>query len=53
MTLATANSARRRLPPLSTVASRIVQQASQEDPDLASLGRLIELDPALDRKSVV
>ena len=47
MTLATANSARRRLPPLSTVASRIVQQASQEDPDLASLGRLIELDPAL------
>ena len=47
MTVATPNSARRRLPPLSTAASRIVQQVSQEDPALATLGRLIELDPAL------
>ncbi len=38
---------RRRLPPLSTVANRIVQQASENDPDLAVLARLIELDPAL------
>ena len=42
-----ASTARRRLPPLSTVANRIVQQASQDDPDLAVLARLIELDPAL------
>ncbi len=38
---------RRRLPPLSAVASRIVQQASLDDPDLGLLARLIELDPAL------
>lgn len=38
---------RRRLPPLSTVAVRIVQQATEADPDLAVLARLIELDPAL------
>ncbi len=38
---------RRRLPPLSTVASRIVQQANEADPDLSVLARLIELDPAL------
>ena len=39
--------ARRRLPPLSTVANQIIQQASEPDPDLAALTRLIELDPAL------
>lgn len=44
---ASANRIRRRLPPLSTVAIRIVQQASQESPDLTGLARLIELDPAL------
>ena len=38
---------RRHLPPLSAVASRIVQQASLDDPDLGLLARLIELDPAL------
>lgn len=38
---------RRRLPPLSTVANRIVRQANEADPDLAVLARLIELDPAL------
>lgn len=38
---------RRRLPPLSTVAHRIVQHATEADPDLAMLARLIELDPAL------
>lgn len=38
---------RRRLPPLSAVANRIVQQTAQEDVDLAALSRLIELDPAL------
>jgi HD-like signal output (HDOD) protein len=32
---------------MSTVANRIVQQANQNDPDLAVLARLIELDPAL------
>lgn len=47
MKVAIANTVRRRLPPLSTVASRIVQQASQEAPDLMALARLIELDPAL------
>ena len=47
MTQAIVSPVRRRLPPLSTVANRIVQQASQEDPDLAVLARLIELDPAL------
>jgi HD-like signal output (HDOD) protein len=47
MNVATADAVRRRLPPLSTVASRIVQQASQESPDLTALARLIELDPAL------
>ena len=38
---------RRRLPPLSTVANRIVRQATEDDPDLTVLARLIELDPAL------
>lgn len=41
------NPVRRRLPPLSAVANRIVQQATEADPDLAVLARLIELDPAL------
>jgi HD-like signal output (HDOD) protein len=39
--------ARRRLPPLSTMAQRIVQQVTREDADLAALARLIELDPGL------
>ena len=47
MKVAIANEVRRRLPPLSTVASRIVQQVSQEATDLNALARLIELDPAL------
>jgi HD-like signal output (HDOD) protein len=48
MTLASAATpARRRLPLLSTVANRIVQQASEADPDMGLLARLIELDPAL------
>ncbi len=37
----------RRLPPLSCVASRIVEQASQEDADITTLAQLIEIDPAL------
>ena len=49
MTLAATPAApvRRRLPPLSTVASRIVQQMNEADTDLPALARLIELDPAL------
>jgi HD-like signal output (HDOD) protein len=42
-----ASTARRRLPPLSAVANRIVQQATEADPDMTVLARLIELDPAL------
>jgi putative nucleotidyltransferase with HDIG domain len=37
----------RRLPPLSAVASRIVEQTSQEEVDMTTLARLIEVDPAL------
>ena len=44
---AAATPMRRRLPPLSTVANRIVQQATELEPDMAVLARLIELDPAL------
>lgn len=44
---ATAVPSARRLPPLSTVASRIVEQASQEDADITTLAQLIEIDPAL------
>lgn len=42
-----AKSARGRLPPLSTVAHRILLMAGQEEPDLPGMTRLIELDPAL------
>lgn len=48
MTLATPPaSARRRLPPLSTAATRIVQEANKEEPNLSVLSQLVQLDPAL------
>lgn len=47
MTPAPASVASHRLPPLSTVAHRIVQLASRDAPDLSEMARLIALDPAL------